>query len=215
MATSATIYNDSVTNVYFYRRNNSGVWTADSSNPVAKHSSSAGASSGSEAFNSSYSAIAMSSVELVVADVNDDTVFNEGIYVDPDKNSNSPYSDTNGLTYSNASNTENVAGRSGGGYGGTLHARSYNCIASPIEQPEFSKQYKGDVTPDMVFEHHKMTKQEDTLYDQNNGNCRIKAPPLRFILGGPAAIRGQSHRTDAEGAGFYKITLGDTVVNSS
>ena len=213
MATSATIYNDSITNVYFYRRSNGGSWSADSSNPVAQHDTGGSASSGSEAFGSSHSAIAMSSVELVISNVNDDTVFDEGIYVDPDKNSNSPYSDTNGLIYSNASNTGNVAGRSGGGYGGVFHARSYNCIASPTEQPEFSKQYKDDITPDMIFEHHKMTKQEDTLYSQENGNCRIIAPPLRSIFGGIPAIRGQSH--DSNSAGFYKITLGDTVVNSS
>ena len=213
MATSATIYNDSVTNVYFYRRNNSGAWTADSSNPVAKHSSSGGASSGSESFNSSYSAIAMSSVELDISDVDDDTLFNEGIYVDPDKNSNSPYSDTNGLIYSNASNTGNEAGRSGGQYAGTLFARSYNCIASDRQQVEFTKEYKDDVTPDMIFEHHKMTKQEDTFYVSVGGLCHIKPPPLRSIFAGTAAIRGQSH--DPNSAGFYKITLGDTVVNSS
>lgn len=203
MPVNANLYNDHPSaSRYFYKRNSSGTWSlATGTNP--------GGPGTSKTTSSSIWAMGMSTVELVVSDIDDDTIFDDGLYVDVSRNSHSPYSNTNLLNYANHTSTSNPQSRNGG----VLFKRSYNCIASDKEEVEFTKQYKDDITADMIFEHHKMTKQEDTFYNTVDGNCYIKAPPLRSIFAGAPAIRGQSH--DPDSAGFYKITLGDTVVNSS
>ena len=195
MATSALFYNDtSPRNIYAYSRSTFGTWGTSPIMPVTWANANMGAD---------FSAIGFSSIALT--GITDETVFDEGIWADVDANSHSPYSTVNGVEYTNASNTENSQGRGGG----PLIVTSYNCIAGTKETAPFEKEYKDDITPDLVFEYYKMTRQEDLVHKNKNSVCTIRPAPLRSIFGGAPNIRGQSDEQ------FYKITLGDTVLNTS
>tara|TARA_B100001094_G_C17930947_1_gene670707 strand:+ start:198 stop:809 length:612 start_codon:yes stop_codon:yes gene_type:complete len=203
MPVNANLFNDHASEArYYYVRNSSGVWSlATGTNPLG-----AGLS---KTTNSATYAMGISKVALTITEINDETIFDDGIYVDVSRNSLSPYSASNLLNYANHTSTTNPQSRNGG----VLFKRSYNCIASDKELAEFAKEFKDDVTPDLIFEYHKMNRQEDLFFKNTAGHCRIIASPLRSMFGGAPGIRGQSHEEDS--AGHYKITLGDTVVNSS
>jgi len=99
--------------------------------------------------------------------------------------------------------TGNGTSHNGGSNTWLAYKGSYNSPvdqAVPPEAPKHTRESKGDIAKNYIFDYYKLAQYENN-YETDSNTGAIKPPPLRVILGQTPYIRGQ----DAEQ--FYKITL--------
>ena len=201
---SAVIYNDSGATLYAYKRSNpsSGTpaWSAGSPTSVsngAAYYTSGGGDSG----------LGLSTTELTVGDITDDTKFDRGCWVNASATVGSPsqaYADkfqiqSAGSDGDCGGNTCHSTLTSNGSWNNPLAAAD-NCTNIQI-WPKIGSRH--DISSDYIFNYHK-----NTIYEWDNtlGTVCPGQVPFRIRVGGAPSLRGQA----ADEGRFYRTTEGET-----